>query len=87
MRNRLDTTIIEIIDSSTGIPEVDNVGSYNPAEGTIILSGFTGTLISGSYFKISALPANQATINPLRNNILVYDEAEATAVGIITDTV
>ena len=87
LRNRLDTTIIEIIDSSTGSPEVDNVGSYNPAEGTIILSGFTGTLISGSYFKISALPANQATINPLRNNILVYDEAEATAVGIITDTV
>ena len=87
LRNRIDTTIIEIIDTSTGSPEIDNIGNYYPIEGTIILSGFTGTLISGSYFKISVLPANQATINPLRNNILKYDEAETSASGIITDTV
>lgn len=87
LRNRIDTTIIEIIDTSTGSSEIDNIGNFYPTEGSIVLSGFTATLISGSYFKITALPANQATINPIRNNILMYDEAESFAAGIITDTV
>lgn len=87
LRNRIDTTVIEVIDTSTGRPEVDNVGNFYPSEGTIILSGFTGSLISGTYFKITAVPANQATINPQRNNILIYDEEASTASAIITDTI
>jgi hypothetical protein len=86
LRNRIDTTIIEVIDTSTGKSEVDNVGNFYPSEGTIVLSGFTGSLISGTYFKINALPANQATINPQRNNILIYDDEASTASAIITDT-
>lgn len=87
LRNRIDTTVIEVIDTSTGNPEVDNVGNFYPSEGTIVLSGFTGSLISGTYFKITAVPANQATINPQRNNILIYDDEASTASAIITDTV
>lgn len=87
LRNRIDTTVIEVVDTSTGKPEVDNVGNFYPSEGTIVLSGFTGSLISGTYFKITAIPANQATINPQRNNILIYDDEASTASAIITDTV
>ena len=87
LRNRLDTTIIEVIDTTSGLPEVDNIGNFYPTDGTLVLSGFTATLISGSFFKIIAFPANQATINPLRNNIIIYDEAASSASGIITDTV
>lgn len=87
LRNRLDTATIEVIDTSTGRSEVDNVGNYYPAEGNIVLSGFTATLINGSFFKITAVPANQATINPLRNNILIYDADASSATAIITDTV
>lgn len=87
LRNRINTAIIELIDTATGFPEVDNVGYYDPAAGTIVLSGFNPTLISGSFFKITAIPANQATINPLRNNILLYDDEASSAKAIVTDTV
>ena len=87
LRNRIETTVIEVIDTSTGKSEVDNVGNFYPSEGKIVLSGFTGSLISGTYFKITAVPANQATINPQRNNILIYDDEASSASAIITDTV
>lgn len=87
LRNRINSTIIEVVNTSSGAIEVDNVGYYNSGEGTIVLNGFTSTLISGSFFKITALPANQATINPLRNNILLYDADASTARAVITDTV
>lgn len=87
LRNRINSTVIEVVNTSSGAIEVDNVGYYNSGEGTIVLNGFTSTLISGSFFKITALPANQATINPLRNNILLYDADASTARAVITDTV
>jgi len=87
LQNRLDSTVIEVIDTATGKPEIDNVGYYDPAEGTLILSGFNSTLITGDFFKITAIPANQATINPTRNNILLFDGEESSATAIITDTV
>lgn len=87
LQNRLDSTVIEVIDTATGKPEIDNVGYYDPAEGTLILSGFNSTLITGDFFKVTAIPANQATINPTRNNILLFDGEESSATAIITDTV
>lgn len=87
LRNRINSTVIEVVNMSSGAVEVDNVGYYNSGEGTIVLNGFISTLISGSFFKITALPANQATINPLRNNILLYDAEASTARAVITDTV
>lgn len=86
LRNKLDSSVIEVIDTSGNIVR-DNVGSYDATGGVITLSGFTGSLISGTYFKITALPANQATIDPLRNNILNYDAASSSARAIVTNTV
>jgi hypothetical protein len=86
LRNKLNTNIMEVLNTNTGKLEVDNVGSFNPVNGTISLSGFEPTLISGDYFKIVAVPANQATINPQRSNILNYDAQSSVARAIITDT-
>ena len=87
LRNRLNSTVIEVIDVSTGLPLLDNIGEYIPSEGKITLSSFTGTLISGEYLRITALPANQATINARRNNVLAFDASASSARAIITDTV
>ena len=86
IRNRSNSTVIEVIDTA-GNTVRDNVGSYDATNGTITLSGFTGSLISGTFIKITALPANQATINPLRNNIINYDATASSARAVITNTV
>jgi hypothetical protein len=48
---------------------------------------FAATLITGEYFKITAIPANPSVINPLRNNILTYDAQASKARAVLTDTV
>ena len=85
-RNRINSSVIEIVDTSGNVVR-DNVGEYDATSGTISISGFTGSLISGTYFRITALPANQATINPLRNNIINYDASSSSAQAVITNTV
>lgn len=87
LRNRLNSAVIEVIDISTGLPLLDNIGEYIPAEGKLTLSSFTGTLISGEYLRITAIPANQATINARRNNVLAFDPSASSARAVITDTV
>ena len=88
LRNRSESTIIEVIDTATGIPVVDNIGEYSPATGIIVLSDFQGTLISGNtYIKITATPANQSTINAQRNNVLAFDATASLVKAVITDTV
>jgi len=86
-RNKLNSTVIEVIDVSTGLPLLDNIGEYIPAEGKITLSSFTGTLISGDYLRVTALPSNQATINARRSNVLDFDQTASFASAVITDTV
>ena len=51
------------------------------------LTGGKGVKISGDHFKITAIPANQSVINPLRNNILTYDAQASRARAVLTDTV
>lgn len=88
LRNRLNSTDIEVIDISTGLPFVDNIGSYNSNDGTITFSNFAGTLIgSNTYIKISAVPLNQATISSNRNKILAFDQSASRINATLTDTV
>ena len=87
IKNRLDSNVIQIIEISTGNVLVDNIGYYNANDGTITLINFTGTIISGDYIPIRAIPSNPSVINPLRNNILKYDEQASKARAILTDTI
>lgn len=87
LKNKLESTVLQVIEIATGLPLVDNVGTYSQVDGVLNLVNFTGTLISGEHFKITAIPANPSVINPLRNNILRYDAQASRARAIFTDTV
>jgi len=88
IRNRLNSTVLEVIDVSTGGIALDNIGEYSAEQGKLVLNNFTGT-ISGSvdYIKFLAYPANQSTINALRNNILSFDASASSASAIVTTTI
>lgn len=85
-QNKVNSTVLELIDTSNGKVLLDNIGYYDATNGIVTLSNFTGTIITGTYIKITAIPANQAVINPLRNNVLLYDATASTARAVITDT-
>lgn len=73
IRNKLNTTQLEIFSVGDRV-ELDNVGNYS-VDGTITIEGFNPVSISGgSQLKISAEPANDATIKPLRNYVLTLDK-------------
>jgi hypothetical protein len=76
--------VIQII-SDDGQVIVNNVGQYNAATGLVTLNGFAPTSISGaSYISILAVPANQGSITPLRNNLLTFDDVNSTSKAILT---
>lgn len=87
LQNRLSSTIIEVIEASTGVVYRDNIGSYDATTGVLSLTGFSPSLISSSEIKIVATPANESVINPQRFNILKYDASASSASAVITDTV
>lgn len=84
LRNALNSNVMEIFNVSTGQLAVDNVGTYDQNNGTISLADFSISLLSGNSLKITALPANQATITPLRNNILRYDNDASNATALLS---
>lgn len=85
LRNRLQSTTIEVFDNVNNVVLIDNVGTYSETNGTIELVGFGKTLtaFSGSAIDISAVPANQETIKPLRQYILSLDVNKNTALGTV----
>ena len=87
LKNKLNSNVLQVIEVATGLPLIDNVGTYSQTDATLSLLNFTGTLITGDYFRITAIPANPSVINPLRNNVLRYDEDASRARAVLTDTV
>lgn len=75
LRNKLGSNVLEVVTVGDQLVLVTNVGSYTALTGTVNLVGFAPTTIVGSAteIKISAIPANQSTIRPLRNFILSLD--------------
>ena len=87
IQNALNSTRLQIVANETNTVLVDNIGSYNANTGVITLTYFTPTSIVGSvnFIKLSVVPANQSSIVPVRNNLLVYD-ADVSAANVITTT-
>ena len=81
IRNTLNSTKLEVYDISNDIVVLDNVGSYTPSTGVVNIRNFNPSAYSGSAIKVSATPANQQTIRPLRNFILNLDGDLTTAAG------
>jgi hypothetical protein len=87
IRNRLGSSVLEVIVLSDLSVAVDNVGSYNASTGTVNIVGLRPDEIVGGYdyIKISVLPANQSAVAPKRNDILVYDADASYVRPIIVD--
>ena len=84
IKNKLKSTTLQIYDLD-GVVLLDNVGSYNPAAGSVSFIGFSPSqIISGNdYIKVSALPQNDGYVEPLRNYILVLDDGRSSATARI----
>lgn len=80
-RNRLDTKTIEIV--SNNVVEVLNAGSYDNIKGTVTLTGVNITAFDGSSIKVSAVPANQSTVKPLRNYIIGLDNTKLVSQSVV----
>ena len=83
--NKLDhnSNNLQIINSTTSEVLVDNAGNYNASKGTVNLLGFNISAFTGDSIKISAVPANQSTIRPLRSYIISLDESTSAANALI----
>ncbi len=84
IKNKLNTQTLQIL-NSTGAIEIDNIGSYEPLTGVVTLNAFTPVSITSgdNFIKITATPANQATVTPLRQYILDMDTDPTYANGTV----
>jgi len=74
LRNKLGTTILQVIDVNSDTVVDDNAGSYTETTGVVKLDdAFNISAYEGDAIKITAVPSNQSTIKPLRNHILKFD--------------
>jgi len=84
IRNRLGSNVLEVVTTLNEVV-VTNAGTYNAETGSVNIVGLKIETIVGSatYVKISAVPANQSTIRPLRNHILTLDTENSFAAAQI----
>lgn len=81
--NEFNSYNLQIIDSEENVIE-RNIGSYTGGRLSIAtLSGLTQVLGGNDFIKIRATPANQASIKPLRNYIILLDLDETTSIARI----
>jgi len=84
IRNKLGTNTLQVVDTDNNV-QVSSIGSYNQNNGVVTITGFAPISISGglNYIRITATPANQSTIIPLRNYVLNIDTTRSFASGIV----
>ena len=82
IKNLLKSNKLQIVSQDNTV-EADNIGEYDEAKGTVTLTGFNPTAIDGAAIKISAVPANQSTIRPLRNFVLSIDTSKSSTTAIL----
>lgn len=88
IENKLNTNKLQVkaLDDQTII--ADNIGSYNSVTGIISIVGLQVQSVIGgdAFIKVTATPANESAISPLRNDVLNYDRGPsfASAVNVTT---
>jgi len=73
LRNRLNSNVIEVFDTSQGSVIVDNIGDYSGDTINIVGLQIDSILGADTFLKVSATPANQSAISPLRQDIVTLD--------------
>ena len=85
LRNKLNTTKLEILALSSQTILNDNVGSYQASTATISIVGLLVEEVIGGtdYIRITVTPANQSAVSPIRNDVLEYDAGPSFSQGVI----
>lgn len=86
IRNKLGSTILQVVAVGTNDVVIDNVGSYDPTGRSVQIVSLKPSSIAGAvnYIKISAVPANQSAVTPKLNDILKYDAEASSVQPVIT---
>jgi hypothetical protein len=89
IRNKLNSTKLEVINLADFSVVVDNIGSYISSTGIVEIVGFRpSAILSGqNYIKISVVPANQSAVSPQRNEVLEFDLEPSFAAGVLTTSI
>lgn len=82
IRNEIGSTRLQLVDLNE-VVKIPNIGTYDPAKGKVFLSSLRVDKAGyvGDGIKVSATPANQSTISPLRNYIFTLDSEASTTKG------
>ena len=88
IKNQLNSTKLQVIDTSTDTVLVDNIGSYVPLSGQVNIVGFKPNSVVGatSYLKVFAVPANPSAIAPARQDILKFDADQSFSTAVVVST-
>lgn len=86
LKNRNNSTVIDIISVETGKALVSNIGSISTDTGEVKLVGFSPSAFVGNNVKVSVVPSDESAITPVRNNILEYDSQTSITRAILTDS-
>jgi hypothetical protein len=73
IRNRLKSNILEIFNTNSGTVIIDNIGEYTGDTVRLVGLQVDAFLTGNSFIKLSAVPANQSAISPLRQDVIVLD--------------
>ena len=73
VRNKLNTNKLEVFNTEVGSVIVDNVGSYEGDTVSIVGLQIDNLVGASTEIKVSAVPANQSAISPLREDVLQLD--------------
>lgn len=82
IKNELGSNRLQMLDLD-GVIKIQNIGSYDASKGEVKLNALNISQVSGDSLKVSAVPANQSTISPLRNYVITLDEEISIASGSI----
>lgn len=86
LRNKLGTNKLEVFDQESNDVLVDNVGDYTQDSVRIVGLKLDGIIGGGTILKISATPANESAISPVRNDLLEYDKSTSFTKVVDIDT-
>ena len=88
IRNEVNSTKLQLIQTTDGSVYVDNIGEYSPSTGIVSLVGIkVDTIIGGNDFiKISADAANPSVSSPGQNQIVVFDDGPSFVQATIVTT-
>ena len=87
IKNLLNSNTLQIVTAAGGVVVTDNIGSYNANDGTVTIQFFNPTALSAgaTELKLSAVPANQSVLAPVRNDRFVFDPTMSVTTPVTTD--